>query len=164
MSDKGEKRVFKKLGYNKDESEKIVASLNQLLANYHVHYQKLRNFHWNVTGGDFFDLHEKFEELYDESFANIDLIAERIRVFGMTPYSLMKVYLEKADIKEVGTDLSSKEMVEEVLRDFQMLVDSMDECAIKVADLGDKATEDMLVAFIKSLELHHWMLTSFLKE
>ncbi|WP_114751328.1 Dps family protein [Pleomorphovibrio marinus] len=159
-----EKRVFKKLGYNKDESEKIVDSLNKLLANYHLHYQKLRNFHWNVTGGDFFDLHDKFEELYDEAFANIDLIAERIRVFGMTPLSLMKDYLEHADIKEVGTDLSSKEMVEETLRDFQVLVDNMNECAIKVADLGDTATEDMLIAFIKSLELHHWMLSSFLKE
>lgn len=164
MSTKSEKRVFKKLGYNKNESEKIVASLNQLLANYHVHYQKLRNFHWNVTGGDFFDLHEKFEELYTESFANIDLIAERIRVFGMTPYSLMKDYLKYADIKEVGTDLSSKEMVNEVLKDFQILVDNMNDCAIKVADLGDSATEDMLIAFIKSVELHHWMLTSFIKD
>ncbi|WP_035806463.1 Dps family protein [Lunatimonas lonarensis] len=158
-----EKRVFKKLGYNKDESEKIVASLNKLLANYHVHYQKLRNFHWNVTGGDFFELHTKFEELYNEAFANIDLIAERIRVFGMKPYSLMTDYLEHSDIKEVGTNLKSREMVEEVLRDFQVLVDNMNECAEKVSELGDTATEDMLISFIKSLEMHHWMLTSFLK-
>jgi starvation-inducible DNA-binding protein len=159
-----EKRVFKKLGYNKDESEKIVQSLNKLLANYHVHYQKLRNFHWNVTGSDFFDLHDKFEELYNEAFANIDLIAERIRVFGMTPLSSMKDYLEHSDIKEVGTKMTSREMVEEVLKDFQILVDNMNDCAEKVADLGDTATEDSLIAFIKSLELHHWMFTSFLKE
>lgn len=158
-----EKRVFKKLGYNKDESEKIVSSLNKLLANYHVHYQKLRNFHWNVTGGDFFELHAKFEELYNEAFANIDLIAERIRVFGMKPLSLMKDYLDHADIKEVSTDLKSREMVEEVLRDFQLLVENMNECTEKVAELGDQATEDMLIAFIKSMELNHWMLTSFLK-
>ncbi|MFB9212148.1 Dps family protein [Echinicola jeungdonensis] len=158
-----EKRVFKKLGYNKDESEKIVESLNTLLANYHVHYQKLRNFHWNVTGGDFFDLHEKFEELYNEAFENIDLIAERIRVFGMTPFSLIREYLENAEIKEVGTDVPSDEMVKEVLRDFEILAENMNECAERVADLGDSATEDMLIAMIKSIELHHWMLTSFLK-
>jgi starvation-inducible DNA-binding protein len=115
---KVEKRVFKKLGYREEESEKIVGSLNKLLANYHVHYQKLRNFHWNVTGGDFFDLHDKFEELYNEALENIDLVAERIRVFGMTPYSLITDYLENSDIKEVGTNLSSKEMVDEVLRDL----------------------------------------------
>lgn len=163
MMSKTEKRAFKKLGYRKDESEKIVESLNKLLANYHVHYQKLRNFHWNVTGSDFFDLHEKFEELYNEAKINIDLVAERIRVFGMTPYSLITDYLEHSDIKEVGTDLSSKAMVDEVLKDFEILNDNMDECATKVADLGDSATEDMLIAFIKSIELHHWMLTSFQK-
>ncbi|GAB3667421.1 Dps family protein [Echinicola sediminis] len=160
---KTEKRIFKKLGYNKEESEKIVGSLNLLLANYHVHYQKLRNFHWNVTGGDFFDLHEKFEELYNEAFENIDLIAERIRVFGMTPLSLIQDYLDHADIKEVGTELSSDNMVREVLSDFEILAENMNDCAENVADLGDSATEDMLIAMIKSIEQHHWMLTSFLK-
>lgn len=160
---KTENRAFRKLGYRKDESEKIVESLNKLLANYHVHYQKLRNFHWNVTGSDFFDLHEKFEELYNEAKINIDLVAERIRVFGMTPYSLITDYLEHSDIKEVGTDLSSKKMVDEVLNDFEVLNDNMAECAEKVSELGDSATEDMLIAFIKSIELHHWMLTSFQK-
>ncbi len=158
-----DKRVFKKLGYNQEESDAIVQSLNQLLANYHVHYQKLRNFHWNVTGGDFFDLHEKFEELYNEAFSNIDLIAERIRVFGMTPLSLIKDYLEHSTIKEVGTDLDSKSMVKEVLKDFEILAENMNECAEKVSDLGDTATEDMLIAFIKTLESNHWMLTSFNK-
>ena len=158
-----DKRVFKKLGYKQEESEAIVKSLNLLLANYHVHYQKLRNFHWNVTGGDFFDLHEKFEELYNEAFANIDLIAERIRVFGMTPLSLMKDYLEHSTIKEVGTDLDSRAMVKEVLKDFEILAENMNECAEKVAELGDTATEDMLIAFIKTIESNHWMLTSFNK-
>lgn len=158
-----DKRVFKKLGYNKEESEAIVQSLNLLLANYHVHYQKLRNFHWNVTGGDFFDLHEKFEELYNEAFTNIDLIAERIRVFGMTPLSLMKEYLEASEIKEVGTDLDSRAMVSEILKDFEILVENANECAEKVADLGDTATEDMLISFIKTIESNHWMLTSFIK-
>ena len=158
-----DKRVFKKLGYDKEESEQTVNSLNNLLANYHVHYQKLRNFHWNVTGSDFFDLHEKFEELYNEAFANIDLVAERIRVFGMTPLSLMSDYLEKSQIKEVGTDLDSRAMVSETLKDFEILVEIMNECAENVAELGDTATEDMLIAFIKTIESNHWMLSSFLK-
>ena len=124
-----DKRVFKKLGYNKEESDAIVQSLNQLLANYHVHYQKLRNFHWNVTGGDFFDLHEKFEELYNEAFSNIDIIAERVREFGMTQLSLLKDYLENSTIKEVGTHLDSRTMVQEILKDFEILAESMNECA-----------------------------------
>lgn len=158
-----DKRVFKKLGFNKEESDEIVDSLNQLLANYHIHYQKLRNFHWNVTGENFFNLHEKFESLYDEAFANIDLIAERVRVFGMTPMSLIKDYMEHSVIKEVGTDLDSRAMVQEVLKDFEILAESMNECAEKVAELDDAVTEDMLISFIKTIELNHWMLSSFLK-
>ncbi len=158
---KSEKRVFKKLGYEQSESKEIVQGLNTLLANYHIHFQKLRNFHWNVVGGDFFDLHEKFEELYTEAFENIDLIAERIRVFGMTPMSLMKDYIANADIKEVGTDLDAPEMVKEVLKDLEALADCMNEVAESVAKLGDTATEDMLISFVKSIEKTHWMLTSF---
>jgi starvation-inducible DNA-binding protein len=45
--------TYKKLGFEKEETEEIVEALNLLLANYHVHYQKLRNFHWNVEGPDF---------------------------------------------------------------------------------------------------------------
>src|SRR3954471_5284565 len=100
-----------KLGWSTEETEAITRTLNQLLANYSVHYQKLRNFHWNVKGSDFFDLHERFEQQYNEAFNNIDAIAERIRVFGETPLSTMKDYLETADIKETGTDLDSDIMV-----------------------------------------------------
>lgn len=66
------------------KTDTLVNKLNALLANYHVFYQKLRNFHWNVKGDDFFDQHEKFEQYYDTTKLNIDVIAERIRVWPQT--------------------------------------------------------------------------------
>jgi starvation-inducible DNA-binding protein len=81
----------------------LVNTLHALLANYHVHYQKLRNFHWNVKGSDFFDLHEKFEEQYDASkIANYE-IAVRVSVFGGTPLSTMRDFLDNAEIKDSQT-------------------------------------------------------------
>ena len=71
-----------KLGWSTKETERIAESLNLLLANYSVYYQKLRNYHWNVQGSDFFDLHEQFEMLYTEALNSIDSIAERIRALG----------------------------------------------------------------------------------
>jgi len=62
-------------------NKETIAALNILLADYHMHYQKLRNFHWNVTGSNFFELHEKFEELYEDIKLKIDEIAERIFIF-----------------------------------------------------------------------------------
>ncbi|MGC9341683.1 MAG: Dps family protein [Bacteroidales bacterium] len=133
-----------------------------LLANYHVFYQKLRNYHWNVTGGDFFDLHEKFEELYTEAVTNIDEIAERIRVFGMTPMSTMKDYLENSTIQETGTNLSDTEMLTEVLKDMETIDSFLIESIDRASEHGDVATMDMLNKMAKSIEKHHWMLKAFM--
>lgn len=90
---------YRKLGFDNEETKEIVESLNKLMANYHVHYQKLRNYHWNVEGHSFFELHEFFELEYNAVKLQIDEIAERIRVFGKKPVSTLKEYLEISEIK-----------------------------------------------------------------
>jgi starvation-inducible DNA-binding protein len=151
-----------KLGWSADETARISQALNEVLANYSVHYQKLRNYHWNVKGSDFFDLHEEFELLYNETLVNIDEIAERIRVFGQTPLSTLKDYLELSTIKETGTDLVSSTMVREVLSDFTILLHFMVDAVHVASEQGDSGTEEMIKKFINKLEKHHWMLTAFL--
>lgn len=155
------KRAFASLGYTKEGSHQLVNALNNLLANYSVHYQKLRNYHWNVKGQDFFDIHEQFENQYNQAKLAIDDIAERIRVFNHTPLSTMKDYLQIAEIKETGTDLKAMEMVEEILNDYQVLVEFM-YAAIDIAiEIGDMGTEDMIKGFVYETEKNHWMMTSF---
>ena len=156
-----EKKAFVKLGFRPLEAAELVIKLNQLLANYHVHYQKLRNFHWNVKGGDFFDLHEKFEAQYNQAKLNIDEIAERVRVFGKTPLSTLKEYLEQSTIKEVGTNLSGRQMVEEVLSDYRILLEHMVDVVDSAVDVGDIGTQDLINTFIKETEKSHWMFTAF---
>lgn len=155
------KRIYARLGYTKLETAELVDALNKLLANYSVHYQKLRNFHWNVKGADFFDIHENFETQYNAVKVIVDDIAERIRVFGQTPYSTMKEYLQHADIKESGTDLTGLEMVQEILKDYEHLLESMFEIIEITIDIGDSGTEDMIKGFVKGTEKNHWMLTAF---
>lgn len=155
------KKTFAKLGYSKLETAAIVDGLNQLLANYSVHYQKLRNFHWNVKGGDFFDIHEQFEDQYNDAKVAVDDIAERIRVFGQTPYSTMKDFLEHSDIKESGTDHTGLEMVREIIKDYEILLESMFNVIEIALDNGDSGTEDMVKAFVKTTEKNHWMMSAF---
>lgn len=145
----------------KRETEKIVSALNQLLANYSVHYQKLRNYHWNVKGENFFDLHEQFELQYNEAKMNIDEIAERIRVFDMTPLSTMEDYLRLSEIIETGPDISSDEMVKEVMNDYRVLLNHMNKVVETAAASDDSGTEEMIKRFIKRIEKHHWMLSAF---
>ena len=155
------KRIYSKLGYAQQEAEQIVKMLNLLLANYSVHYQKLRNFHWNVTGPEFFDIHEKFEEQYNEAKVNIDAIAERIRVFGKTPLSKMRDYLDVAEIEERDTDLSAEAMVADIINDYRILLEFMFSCVEEALEYGDSGTEDMVKGFIKQIETHHWMMSAF---
>lgn len=157
-------KAYVKLGFTHLETEELVNAMNLLLANYHVHYQKLRNFHWNVEGPDFFDLHKKFEEQYEEVKLNIDVLAERIRIFGKKPVSTLGEYLELAEIREVGNDLRPYEMVQEVLTDFEDLLSFMTNVLDAANRVGDAATDDMVTGFIRRMEKIHWMLTAWTKE
>jgi starvation-inducible DNA-binding protein len=156
--------AFKKLGFNSEESNRVVDQLNELLCNLHVHYQKLRNYHWNVTGPDFFDIHEQFEQEYEEVKLEIDEIAERIRVFGKTPISTMREYLAHSEIRETGTDLSSHDMVSEIIKDFEILLTHMMDITEVAQEIGDLSTDDMIKGFMHRKEKRHWMLSSFNKK
>lgn len=155
------KRTYAKLGYTKLETAEMVDAMNKLLANFSVHYQKLRNFHWNVKGGDFFDIHEQFEVQYNDAKVSIDDIAERIRVFGQTPLSTMKDYLETSDIQESDTVLTGLEMVREIIKDYELLLESMFRVIEIAIENGDSGTEDMIKGFVKRTEKNHWMMTAF---
>lgn len=153
-----------KLGWSEEETEEITGALNQLLANYSIHYQKLRNYHWNVKGADFFDLHEQFEQQYNEALQSIDDIAERIRIFGKTPMSTLKEYLETSEIKETGSQLSSELMVRELLSDYRILLQYMFTVVETAVQHSDSGTEEMVKVFINRVEKHHWMLSSFMSK
>lgn len=156
------KRKPVKLGWSTEEVEKITHALNSLLANYSVHFQKLRNFHWNVKGSDFFDLHAEFEAQYKEAFENIDEIAERIRVFGETPYSTMQEFIRHSEIKESSSNHPSDIMVREVLSDYRVLIQYLEAVIAIASEQNDVGTENMIKSYIKKIEKHHWMFSAFL--
>jgi len=163
MDLKNKRNAHNRLGFNHLEANEIVVKLNILLANYQVHFHKLQGFHWNVKGRDFFELHEQFENMYSRAYAYIDEIAERIRVFGKTPVSTIREYIDMAEIKEIELDVSGEFMVNEILNDFELLLSHMIDVTESAAEHGDVGTVDMINSFIKHMEKDHWMLTAWLK-
>jgi starvation-inducible DNA-binding protein len=155
-------KTFQNLGFANKDTTELTKEINLLISSYHVHYQKLRNFHWNVTGKDFFDLHEKFEELYNFSKVNIDDLAERVRVFGEKPLARLDEYLKFSKISEPEPGLSPENMVDSILTDFEILLSQM----INVLDLanecGDVSTIDLLNSIVKQTEKNYWMFTAWL--
>ncbi|WP_411275413.1 Dps family protein [Daejeonella sp.] len=140
----------------------IVDQLNDLVANYHIHYQKLRGCHWNIRGPHFFTLHIKFEELYTNAQQTIDELAERILTLGKSPYSTFADYIKISKIKEVNTiGMKDNDMVSSVLEDFSSLIELEREIMNTTADAGDDGTNDLINKFMQFKEKNTWMLRSF---
>ncbi|ASV68587.1 Dps family protein [Cytobacillus sp. FSL W7-1323] len=143
-------------------SEKLIQSVNKQVANWTVMYVKLHNYHWYVKGSNFFVLHEKFEELYNEANDHIDELAERILALGGNPVATMKDCLDTASIEEATGKEDARDMVQSVWSDFDKMLDELQE-GIELADEAkDEATGDMLIAVKQSVKKHNWMLKAFL--
>ncbi len=149
------------LGLDEKKTSNTVQELNILLADYHLYYQKLRNYHWNVIGKNFFDLHEKFEELYDDAKIKVDEIAERILTLRYQPTSNLSEYLEKSNLKESKSDLSDSQMIKNLLDDHGTILKQMRK-VVEVAEKGgDEGTIDLIGAYIRELEKTSWMLDAW---
>lgn len=149
------------LNLDKEKTGKTVEQLNILLADYHLYYQKLRNFHWNIIGQNFFDLHEKFEELYDDAKLKVDEIAERILTLRFQPTSNYSDYLKKSNIKESSSDLEDGEMVTILLEDHGKILKQMSKVVETAEENGDEGTIDLIGGYIRELEKTSWMLDAW---
>jgi starvation-inducible DNA-binding protein len=140
----------------------VVDMLNDYLANYHIHYQKLRGCHWNIKGQNFFTLHIKFEELYTNAQLTIDEIAERVLTLGKPPHSRFVDYIKESTIKEIDTiGLKDLDMVNAILDDMTQLIKLERELLDETDKVGDDGTNDMVNKFMQFKEKNTWMLRSF---
>lgn len=150
------------LNLDKSKTKDTVKQLNILLADYHLYYQKLRNFHCNVSGHNFFDLHEQFEDMYNDAKVKVDEIAERILTLRFQPESNFTQYLDISNLSEVSSDIEDFEMVAALLRDHSKIISQM-RITIDVADKNeDEGTIDLVGAYIRELEKTSWMLDAWI--
>ena len=141
----------------------VVSELNVLLADYHVHYQKLRNFHWNILGKNFFDLHNRFEEMYNDTRVKIDEVAERIVTLKYHPISKLSDYIEVSRIKESSPLLTDEEMVADIINDNKIILEQLGKIIERATKAKDEGTVDMIGAYIRELEKSIWLLNAWSK-
>jgi starvation-inducible DNA-binding protein len=152
----------KEISLNEQEVKPVVDLLNDYLANYHIHYQKLRGCHWNIKGSNFFTLHVKFEELYTEAQTTIDEIAERVLTLGKPPHSRFADYINESSIKEIDTiGMQDMAMIDAILDDMSKLIEMERELLEATDEAGDEGTNDMVNRFMQFKEKNTWMLRSF---
>lgn len=151
------------LGLSDSSIQKTVEVLQTILADELVLYMKLRNFHWNVTGPNFIQFHELFEEQYTELAETIDEVAERVRMVGAQALGTYKEALELTRLHETSNLLTAREMVAELVADHEAMVryaaagvDAMDD----VDNVGD---EDFCTQLLQKHQKMAWLLRAHLE-
>lgn len=142
----------------------VVMELNTLLSDYHMYYQKLRSFHWNILGKNFFDLHEQFENMYNDAQVKIDEIAERILTLRHHPVSKFSDYIKIATVQEESAMITDQAMIDTLLNDHKIILAQMSSVIDSAENAGDEGTIDLVGAYIRELEKTSWMLNAWTKK
>ena len=142
----------------------LTEKLNVYLANQTLMYTKLHNLHWYVVGPSFFTLHERFEELYDETTEIIDEVAERMLALEMKPVGSLKAVLDLATIKELpDQDINSKDAVTLLASDFETIIADTKELMELAEKEDDIVTADILTGYLEKYQKTMWMLKAYLR-
>lgn len=135
--------------------------LNEFLADLNVFYRKLQNYHWNVQGKDFFQVHAKLEELYNDINEQIDEIAEHIAILGGQPLGTLKDYMDKSTIQEAeNKKIKSEEIYNNVLSDYQTLLNKVTEIKEESEKQKEHSTSSLIDDYIKEYGKTIWMIKS----
>jgi len=153
-----------RIGLDMKKSEDLADLLNDLLANYSTFYQNARGYHWNIQGDKFFELHLKFEELYNDLFVKIDEIAERILTLGHIPKHKFSDYFKQSLIAESDEVTSGSKAIEEILTAFQLLLTKQRHILDLSAEINDEGTNAQMSDYIREQEKLVWMYSAYLEK
>lgn len=151
-------------GLSGDHRHGSIRVLNAVLADYYVLHTKCRNYHWNVTGSSFLQLHAFFQDQYEHLGEDVDAIAERVRMLGGHPLATLAEFLNEARLTETaGEPISSCAMLASLLADNETLArqirKDIPHCLEQNKDAG---TADFLTRLLVKHEKTAWILRSLL--
>lgn len=154
------------LGITDKNLDAVNGILNKVLADGNVLYIKLRKFHWNLSGDNFLELHELFEQQYTDIAVAIDNVAERISTLGGVAIGTTSEYAKLSQLTEnPGKVPTNQAMIKELVGDHELIIkalrDFIDECEEKYKDVG---SADFLTGLIQEHEKMAWKLRKYFKE
>lgn len=147
-------------GMNENQRASVSGSLNKILADTYLLYVKTQNYHWNVTGIEFFSVHKMFDEQYHEMAEAIDEIAERIRALGFFVEATLDAFKKISSIKEDGLVHSKLEMLKNLVEGHEVVIRDARNLASLAEKHNDQATVDLMARRLGVHEKAAWMLRS----
>ena len=145
------------------KNENLIKEMNVYLANLNLLYVKLHNYHWNIEGRGFFQLHATYEELYNHVTETLDEVAERILIMGERPAASMKEYLALTTLKErESSPIAVEASVREVKEDFEVMYQDTLKLITLSEEAGDPITADMFTGYASEFHKNLWMMRAYL--
>lgn len=143
----------------------ITDDLNLFLSNLNVFYRKLQNYHWNIKGEDFFNIHLKLEEFYNEINNQIDEVAEHILIIDGKPLGTMKDYLQITQIKEAENEkICSNKIFNNILKDYNILIQNVTKIKEDADNEKKYATSALMDEYLLDFGKKVWMIKQMLME
>ena len=143
------------IGLDTEKTAKLADSLNDLLSNYQIFYR-------NIKGDNFFELHVKFEELYDDLLLKIDEIAERVLTLGHRPAHAYSTYIERSEVPERKDVSDGKEAMDNIVESFAKLIGKQRTLLSLAGEADDEGTVALMSDYISQQEKTVWMYRSYL--
>ena len=154
-----------KIAIRQENLSNVAHLLSGFLADEFLLYLKTRDAHWNVEGADFYNMHNFFEEQYEQLDDSMDAVAERIRMLGHYAPATMKNYLELTHLTEQSREKNdSSGFVKELLGDHESIIIRLRECInFFASELRDLGTSDFITGLMETHERMAWMLRAHLR-
>lgn len=153
-----------RIGLDQQKAKELSTELNSLLANYQIFYMNTRGYHWNIKGEKFFELHVKFEEIYNDLLLKVDEIAERVLTLGEKPVHAFSDYINFSEIKEIKNCSDGKSCVQNILSSFEILIKMQRNIMDAAGEINDEGTGALMSDYIREQEKLVWMFSAFLNE
>lgn len=135
--------------------------LNSLLSDLFVLYVKLYNYHWNVTGQNFSELHSLFQGQYESLVEHIDAVAERIRALRGKPLGTMQEFLGASSLKEGRSEQDWSSMIRELANDYVSVSSKIASMFNALTQMGDNGSADLILNVQAFADKSAWMLESY---
>lgn len=150
-------------GISEEARKTISEGLKKILANSYALMLKTQNYHWNVRGHLFKPVHELTEAQYEDLFAAIDVIAERIRALGVLAPGSFEKYADLSELGKNDEEYSGEEMIADLVKSHEAVIKMTRKLIPEAGDSVDEATVDLLTERLEFHEKNSWMLRSFLE-
>ncbi len=146
------------IGIDENSRNEIAEGLKHLLADSYTLYLQTHNFHWNVTGPQFRELHLMFEEHYTELATAVDEIAERIRTLGVVAPGTYQQFAKLSAIKEIEGVPAAEDMVTILTQGHEQVVKTCRAVLKTSQDADDESTSALVSDRMRIHEKTAWML------